>query len=438
MELFRKRVSQTVICVQTRLFLLVVIGCVLAAGCTDTRVMERPAPSIADAASELAEPSVSVDPAPVMETPPMGGHWAAPRRGVVTAGDIDDALNLSEFRRYQSEAALALGLPKLSPAAAVRVQLLGPDGRPAPGVPVTLRRPDAAAPFYQGHSGVDGWVTAFPAVLGEGTPHRVTLRAFGDGQMQHDLTIKTGTPKRAKLPFGGTWSPDFLDLVFVFDTTGSMSDELDWLTKEFGGIVQAARHAAPGVDIRFGLVAYRDHGDAYVVKNFGFTPRQARMQRWLRSLDADGGGDYPEAAAAALRTAVDLNWRRGNGARLLFHIADAPPHLSDANVYLGAARHAAGRQIKIFGLGASGVAEESEFLMRQAALATAGRYLFLTDDSGVGLSHAEPTIPCYRVTLLRSLLHRVLGAELTGLRKEARPQEVIRNVGTYRNGLCLQ
>ena len=42
--------------------------------------------------------------------------------------------------------------------------------------------------------------------------------------------------------------------------------------------------------------------------------------------------------------------------------------------------------------------------MRQAALVTNGRYLFLTDDSGVGLSHAEPNIACYRVTSLKSLL----------------------------------
>ncbi len=370
--------------------------------------------------------------------PTPSGRGQNQRRGVVTAGDIDDTLNLTAFKSYQSRTARELRLPKLNLGRAVRVRLTGPDGKPAPGVPVTLRKPGAGAPFYQGYSGVDGWVTAFPAALGAGAPKRVQLRAFGKGQQVHDHSLPTGSLNRSTLPFNGAWQPDFLDLVFVFDTTGSMGDELSWLTKEFGGIVQAARRSAPGANFRFGLVAYRDRGDAYVVKSFGFTNRQGQMQGWLRNLDASGGGDYPEAAAAALQSAVGLNWRRGKGERIVFHIADAPPHKSETRAYLDAAREAARKNIQIFGLGASGVAEESEFVMRQAALVTAGRYLFLTDDSGVGLAHAEPSIACYRVTRLKSLLVRVLQSELSGVRKEASDGEVLREVGTYRRGVCLQ
>jgi hypothetical protein len=52
----------------------------------------------------------------------------------------------------------------------------------------------------------------------------------------------------------------------------------------------------------------------------------------------------------------------------------------------------------------------------------------------VGYSHAEPTIPCYRVTSLQSLLTRALATELSGRRQEA--GEVIREVGSYRGGIC--
>ncbi len=82
------------------------------------------------------------------------------------------------------------------------------------------------------------------------------------------------------------------------------------------------------------------------------------------------------------------------------------------------------------------MAQESEYLMRQAAAQSAGRYLFLTDDSGVGYSHAEPTISCYRVTALNGLMVRVLASELGGRRVEAPAGDVIRTVGSYQNGVC--
>ncbi|WP_273515326.1 vWA domain-containing protein [Lentibacter algarum] len=266
------------------------------------------------------------------------------------------------------------------------------------------------------------------------------LKVFDGGVQVVGDELRTGSTGMSRLivPTSGGWTPDFLDLTFVFDTTGSMGDELAWLTKEFQGIVRDAKRAAPGVDIRYGLIAYRDEGDAYKVKTFGFTKSQAEMQRWLRGLDANGGGDYPEAAAEALEAAAALPWRRGRGERIVFHIADAPAHDAKAKRFLAAASKAAGQNVQIFGLGASGVAKESEFLMRQAALVSGGRYLFLTDDSGVGNAHAEPTIACYRVSKLKDLLVRVLSSELSGARQEASGGQVIREVGNYSRGVCSQ
>jgi hypothetical protein len=421
---------------------VVLLALLLAiAACSETGVTGAMKSADAAEADAMSAPSMIIEPAPMPEPvigPYRTGRDPRPRRGVVTAGDIDDTLNIKAFQTYQARASRQLGLPRTSLAGLVQMQLVAFDGSPAPGVPVTLRKPGAATPFYQGHSGVDGRISVIPSVHGGGTPQQVELRAFGPDQADFSSVHRTGQPHLVRLPFKGGWQPDFLDLVFVFDTTGSMGDELDWLTREFSSIVSSVRRTAPGASIRYGLVAYRDHGDQYVVRNFGFTNRQSRMQGWLRSLNANGGGDYPEAAASAMQAAAGLNWRRGKGERLLFHIADAPPHERDARAYLGAARALAAKNVQIFGLGASGVAEESELLMRQAAVASAGRYLFLTDDSGVGHSHAEPTIACYRVTLLKSLLIRVLSSELSGHRREARPNQIIREVGTYRDGVCLQ
>ncbi len=393
---------------------------------------DGPAPVIEEA-PPLFEPMVA-EPAPAAPS----RYASRPRRGVLTAGDIDDTLNFGAFTRYLAEAARETRLPQLNTANPAMAQLIGPDGRPAPGIRVTLRRPGAADPFYSGYSGVNGLVTVFPGNYGITRLNRVELRAFpqANGQPMVQTLSTSGGHARVMLPFGGEWRPQFLDLAFVVDTTGSMADELAWLTRELRGIVGAARRAAPGVSIRYALIVYRDQGDEYVVRNYGFTGSQSQMVGWLRAQSAAGGGDYPEAAAAAMQTAANLDWRRGQGERLMFHIADAPPHTRDARAYLTAVRKAAQNNVQIFGLGASGVAEESEYLMRQAALQTAGRYLFLTDDSGVGNAHAEPTVSCYRVTRLTNLMTRVLRSELSGRRIEASGGQVLRSVGSYNNGIC--
>ncbi|WP_394196171.1 vWA domain-containing protein [Litoreibacter albidus] len=403
--------------------------------------------AVSEQGTVSVEPSV-MEAAPSVKTSPVFAPMPAPvppsrnpgraRRGVITAGDIDDALNLAAFSRYQSRSRKALKLPMANLSTPVLAQLRGADGKPAAGVRVTLRKPGAAEPFYTGYSGVDGMVSVFPASLGAGRLREVELRAIPNGQGAPMVQrLKTGQRAQVQLPFEGDWSPEFLDLVFVVDTTGSMADELSWLTKELKGMVRQAKRAAPKLDVRYGLVVYRDDGDAYVVKNYGFTKRQSQMQGWLRAQSANGGGDYPEAAGRALASAAAMQWRSGKGERLMFHVADAPEHDSRAKTYLEAARKAAVKGVQVFGLGASGVGPEAEFLMRQAAVQTGGRYMFLTDDSGVGHGHAEPTVSCYRVTALTDLVGRVLRSELSGRRIEAAPSKVVRTLGSYRNGVCV-
>ncbi|SFR55704.1 vWA domain-containing protein [Litoreibacter janthinus] len=397
-------------------------------------VLEEPMVSVEAAASAKASPVIA--PAPMPEPPARNPGRV--RRGVITAGDIDDALNLAAFTRYQAKARQDLKLPMTNLSTPVLAQLRGADGKPAPGVRVTLRKPGAAEPFYEGYSGVDGMISVFPASLGAGQLREVELRAIPDAQGAPMVQrLKTGQRAQVRLPFNGAWAPDFLDLVFVVDTTGSMADELAWLTKELKGLVRQAKRAAPGVDIRYGLVVYRDDGDAYVVKNYGFTKSQSDMQGWLRKQSTGGGGDYPEAAARALASAAAMQWRSGKGERLMIHVADAPEHNNRAKGYLQAARAAADKGVQIFGLGASGVGPEAEYLMRQAAVQTGGRYMFLTDDSGVGYGHMEPTVSCYRVTALSDLVSRVLRSELSGRRIESAPSQIVRQVGSYRNGVCL-
>lgn len=388
-------------------------------------------------AETVSEVMMEAAPVAAESAPTAGSYAGVARRGVVTAGDIDDALNLGAFSRYLKRMAAQTGLPQLGLGTAVQAHVTGPDGEPAAGARYSLRRPGAADPFHEGYVGPDGLIHAFPQSLGAGALGQVEIRVFSDdGRLIGQNVAVAGKRNAILLSEATGWQPDFLDLVLVVDTTGSMGDEIAFLQKELIGITRAAARKAPGLSVRYGLVAYRDQGDDYVVRDYGFTSSAPEMAGWLRGLSANGGGDYPEAAAAALKAGVDMPWRRGKGERLLLHVADAPPHDRDAGAYLRAAKAAAAEGVQIFTLGASGVAQESEFLMRQASLVSGGRYLFLTDDSGVGNAHAEPSIRCYRVTKLSRLLTRILMSELTGERLEANGAEVIREVGSYSGGVC--
>ena len=365
------------------------------------------------------------------------------RAGVVTAGDIDDTLNLAAFRRYANRARRENDLPVVAMGKPLLLRLTATDGAnqatvAAPWVRYTLRRPGADTAFHSGYSGVDGTISVFPAMLGHSGGGPVEVRAFASDRSSPVVArLRTGAPRRdVTVPVVSGKGPDFLDLAFVVDTTGSMADELRWLTTELRGIVTSLRRKFPEIDMRFGLIVYRDKGDAYVIRDLGFTKKVSSIVAALKAQTAEGGGDYPEAAAAALQAATRMQWRRGRGARLLFHIADAPPHAKDRTAFIGAATTLAKSNVRIFALGASGVAQDAEYMMRHAALTGGGRYLFLTDDSGVGNRHAEPMISCYRVTALRDLIARILTSELSGRRVEAARSAIIREVGTYANGRC--
>lgn len=377
----------------------------------------------------IAEPMMSEA---AMVMPESPSRHRAPRSGIVTAGDIDDTLNLPAFQRYLNRTPGT----ELSFAAPVSVQLTARDGRPAPGMFYTLSRPGRSEPFHSGYSGVNGMITAFPALLGQSS-RDVVLRLFPENaQAPLEYNLRRGAPLRQiALPVTSDWNPDFIDMVLVVDATGSMGDELAWLEKDFVASVSRALQASGrrGTAVRYGLVVYRDRGDEFVVRNYGFTRSAQQMRTWLEAQSAGGGGDYPEAAGQALEAAVALPWLRGEGERLLLHVADAPAH--NGQRYLNAAKSAAAKGVQVFTLGASGVGEEAEHLMRQASAATSGRYVFLTDDSGVGYAHAEPDVACYKVTSLRDKLQGLLVSELTGVRTNS--GQVIREVGRMRNGVCL-
>ncbi len=207
-----------------------------------------------------------------------------------------------------------------------------------------------------------------------------------------------------------------LDLMFVIDTTGSMGDELSYLQVELADVIDRVRQTA-GQNFKFRVSVnfYRDAGDEYVVRAFPFTEDIDAAIEDLNQQSANGGGDWPEAVDAALADAIgDHEWSESAVARLCFFVLDAPPHeggevLADVQ---GSVEAAADRGVRIVPLAASGADKPLEFLLRQMAIATGGTYTFLTDHSGIGGGHVEPTIGEYQVEILNDLLVRVISAAL--------------------------
>jgi hypothetical protein len=95
-----------------------------------------------------------------------------------------------------------------------------------------------------------------------------------------------------------------------------------------------------------------------------------------------------------------------------------------------------GRGVHVYPVASSGVDELTELSMRTAAALTGGRYLFLTNDSGVGGDHKEPTIPCYFVTSLSDAILRMVDIEMSGEYHEPATSEVIRTGGDPQDGEC--
>ena len=128
-------------------------------------------------------------------------------------------------------------------------------------------------------------------------------------------TIPDGTPK--------------IEVVFVLDTTGSMGGLIDAAKEKIWSIASTMSSAQPAPEIKMGLVAYRDRGDAYVTRVIDLSDDLDSMYATLMDFQADGGGDGPESVNEALHDAInDISWSQDpDSYQVVFLVGDAPPHM---------------------------------------------------------------------------------------------------------------
>ena len=153
------------------------------------------------------------------------------------------------------------------------------------------------------------------------------------------LGLRSGASSAANLAQGGQQNNTVqtplaeaqrpqIDVVFALDTTGSMSGMIAGAKRKIWSLANEISSGQPRPIVRFGLVAYRDIGDAYVTKVTGLSTDMDAMYDELMSFTADGGGDGPEHVNQALADSLDkMEWKQGPKVlRLIFLVGDAPPH----------------------------------------------------------------------------------------------------------------
>jgi Mg-chelatase subunit ChlD len=169
-----------------------------------------------------------------------------------------------------------------------------------------------------------------------------------------------------------------VDLAFVLDTTGSMSEEIAAVRQTIQKVAQQLQTSETRV--RIGLVEYKDRTDPFVTKVYPFSNDLQGFAAKVSKIEASGGGDTPEDMNAGVHTAVtQLQWSDESVARMAFVIADAPPHLDyqDGPDYAKDMKTASHRGIQLFTVAASGMDTQGQVVMRQMAQYTGGTNMFV-------------------------------------------------------------
>lgn len=168
-----------------------------------------------------------------------------------------------------------------------------------------------------------------------------------------------------------------MDVVFVLDTTGSMSALIQTAKEKIWAVANEILRGKPRPRLRIGLVAYRDRRDAYVTRTFALTADLDQVFRNLMGCKAEGGGDTSEHVNKALHDAVHaMAWTEEKGAvKIIFLVGDAPPHMDydDGLDYRKSASQAIGKGIMVNTL-RIGAIPGTEAVWREIARLADGSY----------------------------------------------------------------
>ena len=333
-----------------------------------------------------------------------------PQGGLVTAGEWNDLDNWAFYQKTLMKEPFK-GFPddwQMYTNHRIAVAITAKN-KPAANATVTLFRNDT--PIWTAKTDNLGraelWVGAFQK---EKELNTALLRLKVNEQWVSTATISETQVNRIALDETLPSPTNLVQIAFMVDATGSMGDELEFLKMDLKKVINEVQKANNQLKISTGTVFYRDEGDEYVVKHSPFTEDINQTIEFISQQRADGGGDFPEAVDKALVQLNQLQWQPEARTRIAFLVLDAPPHNKPAVIssIQYSVKTAAASGIKLIPVVASGIDKTTEFLMRFIAMYTNGTYVFITDHSGIGNKHLEPSVGEYQVEKLSDLMVRLI------------------------------
>ena len=333
-----------------------------------------------------------------------------PQGGLVTAGEWNDLDNWDFYQKTLMKEPFK-GFPEdwqMYTNHRIAVAITAKN-KPAANATVTLFRNDT--PIWTAKTDNLGraelWVGAFQK---EKELNTALLRLKVNEQWVSTATISETQVNRIALDETLPSPTNLVQIAFMVDATGSMGDELEFLKMDLKKVINEVQKTNTQLKISTATVFYRDEGDEYVVKHSPFTEDINQTTEFISQQRADGGGDFPEAVDKALVQLNQLQWQPEARTRIAFLVLDAPPHNKPAVIssIQYSVKTAAASGIKLIPVVASGIDKTTEFLMRFIAMYTNGTYVFITDHSGIGNKHLEPSVGEYQVEKLSDLMVRLI------------------------------
>lgn len=339
-----------------------------------------------------------------------------PSAGVLTAGEINDFskwelwkdLASSDLKKWQE-------MWKITPTERYSVQVMSQDNRPVIDCNVSLIDKQNKT-IWSAKTDNTGKAELWANIFGKEENNKFYISVNYKNQIYTSNKLKKFTNGLNIIQIPALCqTPKTADIMFVVDATGSMGDEISYLKAEVNDIIVKTKKQYPQLGLRLGSVFYRDQGDEYVTRKSDFSDIINKTTDFINEQKAGGGGDYPEAVDQALDVAINqMQWSDSAVARIIFLVLDAPSHNKPENItnMQNMIKAAAKKGIKIIPITGSNMQKDCEYLMRCCALATNGKYVFLTDHSGVGDKHIKPSTDEYDVFILNTLIQQILNQYL--------------------------